>query len=146
MKVEKININLKSVFISGIVAGILILIVGAGLVPIIGNQMDEVLKNRSLPPLSNGAMTYFAIISLVLGISIMGVYAMVRSKFKSNIKAAITVSIIFWFFTYFWSNAALVAYGFMPLRLVVIGTAWGLLELILASIVGSKLYKELKHE
>ena len=39
----------------------------------------------------------------------------------------------------------MVVYGFMPVRLTVIGTFWGLSELILASIVGSKLYKEVKH-
>ena len=30
----------------------------------------------------------------------------------------------------------------MPVKLVVIGTVWGLGELLLAGIVGSKLYKE----
>lgn len=136
------NINLKSVFISGLVAGIIILAVGAGLIPIVGDQTDEVLRNRRLPPLGSGAIAYFAVASLILGIFLMGAYALVRPKFESNIKAAITVSIVFWFLTFFWSNAALVAYGFMPLGLVVVGTAWGLLELVLASIVGSKLYRE----
>ncbi len=36
----------------------------------------------------------------------------------------------------------LVAYGFMPLNPVVIGTVWGLLELLAGGIVGSILYKE----
>jgi len=46
--------------------------------------------------------------------------------------------------TYFLSNASLIVYGFMPVRLTVIGTIWGLGELLLAGIVGSKLYKEEK--
>jgi len=138
---KQININIKSVFTSGLVAGITILAVGAGLIPIVGDQMDKALENLSVPPLSNGAMAYFATISIILGIAIMGVYALIQHKFESKLKAAVTVSIIFWFFTYFWSNAALVAYGFLPLKLVAVGTAWGLLELLAASLVGSKLYK-----
>lgn len=83
-------------FTSGIGAGIMI--IGAVLVPLVGNQMDEVLKSRSVPPLSNGAMTYFAIISLILGISIISVYALIQSGFKSKIKVVITVSIILNFY------------------------------------------------
>lgn len=140
----KMKINLKSVFISGFVAGMIIIISGLGLIPLVGNQMDEVLASRSLPPLSNGAMVYFAIMSIILGISMIWIYAFVQPLYKSKLKIAIIISIIVWFLSYFWSNAALVAYGFMPFKLAFIGTAWGLLELVLASIIGSKLYREVK--
>ena len=138
------TINVKSVFTSGLVAGIIIIIIGLGLVPILGNQMDAVLESRSLPPLSNGAMGFFAFVSITFGISVIWLYALIHSKFKSKLKAAIVSAIIFWFYAYFLPNAALVAYGFMPFSLSAIGTAWGVLEVLAASIVGSKLYKEVK--
>ena len=136
------KVNLKSVFTSGLVAGITIIVSGLAMIPLVGNQTNEVLASRLLPPLSNGAMGYFAIMSIVLGIIMIWIYALAQSKYESKLKVAIIVSIVIWFLTYFWSNAALVAYGFMPFSLVGIGTVWGLLELILASIIGSKLYKE----
>ena len=80
-------INVKSIFTSGFVAGIVILIIGAGLIPIIGDQMDNALKELSLPPLSNGAMIYFAINSLILGIGVIGFYALLQCVIKSYIKA-----------------------------------------------------------
>ncbi len=135
------NINIKSVIISGIIAGMIILLIGAGLVPIIGGQMDEVLKNHLLPPLSNGAMIYFAFNSIFLGIGVMGFYSLVKTIIKSKLKAIFTAALIFWFFTYFLANAALIAYGFMPFALTVIGTAWGLLEMFSGVMVGSILYK-----
>jgi hypothetical protein len=134
--------NLKSLFISGLAAGIIIMIIGFGLVPILGNQMNEVLESRTLPPLSKGAMGFFAFVSLTNGFSVVIFYTLLRSKFQSKLKAAVVGSLVLWFFVYFLSNAALVAYGFMPFHLVVIGTAWGLLELLTAGIVGSRLYKE----
>ncbi|MGN6647705.1 MAG: hypothetical protein ACTHJT_14380 [Cytophaga sp.] len=134
--------HLKSILTSGIVTGISIMAVGGGLVPIIGNQMEEVLRNRLLPPLSNGAMAYFAFYSLAIGIGAMGFYALVKSRVPSKPKAILTTAFVFWFFTYFLANAALVAYGFMPLGLTVIGTAWGLLELLIGITVGSMIYKE----
>jgi hypothetical protein len=134
--------NIRSVFVSGFAAGITINIVGLGLVPIVGNQMNEVLNNLSLPPLGIGAMIYFPFWSLLLGIFMMWIFAFVHSKFESKFKAAIAVSLVVWFLAYFSSNAALVAYGFMPFSLVVFGTLWGLVELSLAISIGSKLYKE----
>jgi hypothetical protein len=141
---NKMTINVKSAFTSGLVAGIIIIIIGFGLVPILGNQMNAVLESRSLPPLSNGAMGFFAFVSITFGISVIWFYALIQSKFKSKLKAAVVSAIIFWFYAYFLPNAALVAYGFMPFSLSAIGTAWGILEVLIASIIGSRLYKEIK--
>lgn len=138
------KINVKSLFTSGFITGIIIMIVGGGLVPIIGNQMDEVLKTRLLPPLSYGAMAYFAFNSIVHGIGIIGFYALIKTRISSRLISVIITSLLFWFFTYFLANASLVAYGFMPLGLSVIGTAWGLLEMFIGVLIGSRLYKDIK--
>lgn len=138
---NKMTINAKSVFTSGLVAGIIIIVIGFGLVPIIGNQMNAVLESRSLPPLSNGAMGFFAFVSITFGISVIWLYALIQAKFQSKLKAAVVSAIVFWFYAYFLPNAALVAYGFMPLALSAIGTAWGILEVLIASVVASRLYK-----
>ena len=137
------KINFKSFFISGTIAGIVIIIIGGCLVPLIGNQMDEVLKDRFLPPLSIGAMFFFAINSITMGIGVVGLYLLIRTIIKSKLSAILTTSIVFWFFVYFLSSAALVAYGFMPIGLTIIGTSWGLLEVIIGVVVGSKLYRDI---
>jgi len=129
---------------SGVITGIVILIVGGGLVPMIGNQMDEVLKNRMLPPLSGGDMAFFAFCSLAMGIGLMGLYVLIKKTGTSKRRAIILSALLFWFFNYFLANAALVAYGFMPWGLTIIGTAWGLLELFIGVIIGSMIYKEVK--
>lgn len=136
------KINLNSIFISGTVAGLVIITIGGCLVPLIGNQMNEVLKNRLLPPLSIGAMIFFAINSITMGIGVVGLHSFIKTITKSKLSAILTTSIIFWFFVYFLSGAALVAYGFMPIGLSIIGTSWGLLEVIMGVVVGSKLYRD----
>jgi len=136
------KINVKSVFTSGLVAGLVISLSAISMVPVVGNDMDMVLASRGLPPLSNMAMVFFCTISFIFGISLVWLYALVKEHLGSGIKTALKVSCIFWFVTYFLSNASLLAYGFMPVKLTVIGTVWGLGELLLAGIVGSKLYKD----
>jgi hypothetical protein len=138
------KINLKSALKSGLVAGVIISVSAISMVPAVGNQMDLVLASRGLPPLSLGAMIFFCTLSFIFGISLMMLYALAKPPSGSRIKTAVIVSLIFWFLTYVLSNASLLAYGFMPLRLTIIGTVWGLGELLLAGIIGSRLYKEVK--
>ena len=142
----KTEIKLKNIITSGLLAGFLIVIIGACLFPILGNQMDEILASRGVSPIGTGSMIYFAIISLMLGIAIVTIFALIENQIKSRQKAIISISLIFWFFTYFWSNSALVAYGFMPLSFVVAGTLWGLLEIYIAALLGTKLYDKLNRE
>ncbi len=138
------QINIKRVFRSGLVSGLIINVIGISMVPVVGNEMDAVLESRGLPPLSNLAMIYFSIISFINGFSLVWLYALVKEHLGPGIKTAVIVSLIFWFITYFISNVSLLAYGFMPVRLTIIGTAWGLVELLLAGIIGSKLYTDSK--
>lgn len=134
------KINLKRFLVSGLVSGLLIIVSGACMFPVVGNQMTEALASRLVPPLSVYAMIYFAIMSILLGYIIVFFNIFVKDLFNKKIKAAVAVALIIWFLTYFWSNAAHYAYGFFPLTLVIIGTVWGLVELIIISIVGSVLY------
>ena len=136
------KINVKSVITTGLISGLIISLSAITMVPVVGNEMDQVLANRGLPPLSIMAMLFFTMISFINGISLVLVYALVKNHFGAGIKTSVIVSLVFWFLTYFLSNASLIAYGFMPVRLTVIGTVWGLGELLLAGIVGSKLYQD----
>jgi uncharacterized membrane protein len=136
------KINLKSVILSGLIAGLSIIISGMALVPIVGNEMDAILFARGLPPLSLNAMIYFLFMSLILGVFVVWVYAAFIPRLGVGLKTALITALIVWFLAYFWSNMSMLAYGFMPWKITVIGTAWGMVELVLASIIGSKLYKD----
>lgn len=138
------SINVKSVITSGLVSGVIINLSAISMVPVVGNEMDLVLASRGLPPMSNMAMLFFSTISFVFGLSLVLLYVVAKDRLGSGIKTAVIVSLIFWFLTYFISNVSLIVYGFMPVKLTIIGTVWGLGELLLASIIGSKLYKEVK--
>jgi hypothetical protein len=140
------KINVKSVITSGLIAGLVISLSAITMVPVVGNEMDLVLESRGLPALSNMAMLFFVVLSFINGITLILLYALVKERLGAGIRTAVIVTVVFWFLTYFLSNVSLIAYGFMPVRLTIIGTIWGLGELLLAGIVGSKLYKEVKQK
>lgn len=135
------TIKIKNILVNGLIAGIIISFSALTMIPVVGNEMDSVLANRGLPPLSNVAMVYFCCISFVFGISLIFLYAVLRPQFQSRIKTAIIASIIVWVLAYLINNMSLFVYGFMPAKLSIIGTIWGLMELLLASIIASKLYE-----
>lgn len=135
-------INVKGLLTSGLVAGLIINISAIFMVPVVGNQMEEALKARNVPPMGGGAMAYFGVMSLFLGIVLVWLYAAVRPRFWPGPKTAAIVSILVWFLAYFGANVSNVVYGFMPTQLTVIGTIWGLVELVVAGEVGARLYNE----
>src|SRR5688572_26364563 len=135
-------INVKRLLVSGLVSGLIINISAIAMVPMVGDQFNEVLASRGLPPLSNMSMAYFSIVSFMFGFLLVWLYAVAKVQFGAGIKTAAGVAFTVWFFTYFLANVSMVVYGFMPIGLTVIGTAWGLVELLLASLVGFRLYKE----
>ena len=134
------TINVKRVITSGLVAGIIISLSAITMVPIVGNEMDTVLANRGLPPLSNLDMLYFCFVSFIYGIFLIFLYAALTPQFKSKTKTAMIASFIVWILSHVIGNVANVVYGFMPVKLTVIGTIWGLGELLLASLLASRLY------
>lgn len=137
------SLNVKSIITSGLIVGLIISLSAITMVPVVGDQMDLVLESRGLPPLSNMAMLYFIIISFINSVFLVFLYAVLKDLVGPGIRTAVIISLVFWFFVYFLGNVSMVVYGFMPVKLTVIGTLWGLGELLLGGIVGSKLYKDL---
>jgi hypothetical protein len=138
----QLAINVKSVLTSSLVAGLIINFSAIFMVPVVGNQMDEALKARNLPPMGGGAMAYFGVMSLVLGFILVWLYAAVRPRLGPGPKTAAIVSTLVWFLAYFFANVSNVVFGFMPIALTVVGTVWGLVELVVAGEVGAFMYNE----
>ena len=82
----------KRVLTGGLVAGVIINVSGIAMVPLVGKQMDMVLVDRNLPPMSGGAMAYFGLMSLVLGVFLVWLYAAARPWLGPGPKTAAMMS------------------------------------------------------
>ncbi len=134
--------NMSSVLRGGLVASAIIIVSAMLMVPAVGKDMEMALARFNLPPLGAGAMAFFGFVSLSMGMAVVWLYAALLPRLGPGPKTALIVAFIVWFYGYFLANVSLVAYGFMPVGLTVIGTVWGLVELVLASLAGSRFYKE----
>jgi hypothetical protein len=135
-------IQVKEILTRGLVAGLIIILSALLMVPAVGDQMEAALRARGLPPLGAGAAAFCGLLSLGLGVILVWLYAVVSPRLGRGPKTAVMVSLLVWFLAYFQANASNVAFGFLPLRLAAIGTAWGLVELVVAGVVGARLYRE----
>jgi hypothetical protein len=136
-------INTKGVLVGGLVAGLIINVSESILnVPVLGTQMEAALKARNLPPVGGTAIAFFIIMGFIMGWLLVWLYAAVRPRFGPGPRAAVAVGAIVWLLAYFWSSIAMVLMGFMPAGLTLIALAWGLVELVVASWAGARLYSE----
>jgi hypothetical protein len=131
------------VITGGLVAGLIVNIGETILnIPLAGAEMEQALQARNLPPVGGGAIAYFVVMCFLLGILMVWTYAAVRPRLGPGPKTAVIVALLAWFMSLVWSGGAQVAMGIMPLKLTMVGLAWGLGELVIASLAGAKVYRE----
>ena len=136
------TINRRRVLAGGLVAGVIISLSAVAMVPVVGAQMNAVLEARGVPPLGTSAMVYFLVQSFIFGVVLVWLYAAVQPRFPPGPKTAALVAVLVWFVGYFSANVSNVMYGFMPVSLTFVGTAWGLVELVMAGQAGAYLYRD----
>jgi hypothetical protein len=135
--------NYARVLLGGLVAGI-VLNIGEFLLNgvLLAKQMEEFFSKCGLTPPGSSALIILVMLTFLMGIFIVYVYAAIRPRYGPGPKTAICAGLIAWFCVYFYNNAVGFALGFVPTNLFVIALAWGLVEYILGAIAGAWVYKE----
>lgn len=136
------KINYGRVILGGLVAG-LVLNIGEYLLNevVFHQQMQEMFARLHLTPSAN-FIPIAVVITFLLGIVIVCLYAMIRPRYGAGPKTAICAASVIWFCVYFYCgvlNAALFGLG---KSLLIMGMVWGIVEYSLAAIAGAWLYKE----
>jgi hypothetical protein len=137
------KINFGRVLIGGLLAGV-VLNIGEYLVNevVLAEQMMEVFRRLNLPRPGGNFIVVAVILTFILGIVMVLVYAMIRPRFGPGVRTAVLVGLVAWFFVCFYCG---VIYGLLlrvPTNLIVIGMIWCLVEYVLAAIAGAWAYKE----
>jgi len=137
------RINTRGVVVGGLVAGLIINVSEYILnEPVLGARMVAALAAHNLPPVGGKAIAVFVILGFVLGLVLVWLYAAIRPRFGAGPKTAAIAGAVVWFLDYFCGSVVLGALGLFPTQLIVIALVWGLIELIVAALVGGRLYSE----
>jgi len=137
------GINVGRWLAGGVVAGILIwLLEGLGSVFYM-SQMEEAFAAHNLSmEMSAGMIVLTILVSLIAGLTIIFFYAVGRSRFGPGPKTAVIVAVALWFGGYLVSLIGYHMIGLYPGHLLVHWGLIGLVEMIIAALVGGWIYRE----
>jgi hypothetical protein len=137
------NINTGRVLLAGLVAG-LIVNISEGILNgvVLAEDWKQAMAALHLPEMGATEIAVFNIMGFLSGILSIWLYAAVLPRLGSGPKTAAVVALFVWTFGYLFAMAAPLMAGMFPAKLVCLSLIWGLVEMLIALMVGTKLYKE----
>ena len=137
------KINIGRVIAGGLLAGLVINISETVLnTVVLGQQMEAAAAARNLPAMGGREIASFVIMCFGLGIATVWLYAAIRTRFGPGVPTAVLTGAVVWFFAYLWPNMGDAVMQIFPMDVIMIGVAWGFVEIVLGAIAGAWLYSE----
>jgi hypothetical protein len=133
------KINWPRVLGCGLLAGLVWIVLGAAVTALLGRDFAALPNNRLGAP-TLGFVLFNILLDLLEGISILWLYASIRSNYRPGAKTAIIAGFTWWFIVSL-GDATWCSFGFFPSSAVIplmIGT---LPALVLATLVGARFYR-----
>ena len=136
--------NRARVILGGLLAGLVINIVeyitnGVILREAWAQAMQALGKSGAF---TMGGIVIFNIWGFLLGIAAVWLYAAIRTRYGPGPKTAIRAGLVTWAIAVFIPNLGNYSVGLFPARLLVISSIVSLVEFVIATLVGARLYKE----
>lgn len=137
------TINFGRALVGGLIAGV-VLNIGESLLNtvVLGKQMEEFFRRFQVPPPGGGFIALAVVMTFILGIVMVVLYALIRPRLGPGPKTAVIAAVILWFGIYFYTGVLNGVALAIPPNLIIIGMVWGLVEYILAALAGAWYYRE----
>ncbi len=137
------KINLGRVIAGGIVAGVIIDVVEYFInSKLLADQWNAFMEAQKLPMWGTNEIVAFNVMGLVIGLVAVWTYAAIRPRFGAGPKTAVYAALLIWVTAYVLASLSPLIMGMFPLALFLTMIGVGLVEIIVATVVGAFLYKE----
>lgn len=137
------GIDLRRVALGGAAAG---LVLDAGELVlhrvVLKDAWAAARQARGLEGYGPGEAAISAAIVFVLGVVIVWTYAAMRPRFGPGAKTALRAGFLIWVLAWLWPFLVNVVWDFLPTDLLLVAIAWGFFEVVVASLVGARIYRE----
>ena len=137
------NINVSKVVLGGLLAG-LILNLGEFLLNdlILSTQMQEFFSRTGLTPPGTTFLVAAVCLTFLMGIVLVLVYALIRSRLGPGVKTAIIAGLLMWFPVYVYTGIVNGMALSVPTSTILVAIVWGFVEYVVAAIAGAWVYTE----
>jgi hypothetical protein len=142
------GINWGRVILGGLLAGILINVFEFILNGIIlAKDWEAALLTLGRPPIAGAKIAVFFVWSFILwgfliGIFAVWLYAAIRPRYGAGTQTALCAGLVVWVLGYLINSVSPLLLNLFPRRILAIGLSVGLLEVLLATQIGTRLYRE----
>jgi len=137
------GINVRRWAAGGIAAGLLIWIIEGAASLLYMEQMHAAMESHGLrmEP-TPGLFVISVVMSLLSGLVLVSFYAAARPRFGPGPRTAVTVAVALWLGGMVLSLLGYHMLGLFPVSMLVVWGAVGLVEMILAALLGGWIYRE----
>jgi hypothetical protein len=138
------RINWGGVIKGGLLAGLVLNVVDYVLYGVLlrADLASAMTASGKDPSAMDSAIPLFVALDFVYGIGLLWLYAAIRPRFGAGPKTAVIAGVALWFFVGLLHQIGESPMGFMPQRLMTIGTVVALVAIPLATVVGAYIYRE----
>ena len=137
------KINFARVMLGGLVAGLVMNVSEFVLNDVVlGAQMKAFFASRHLPDPGGSFIAIAVILTFVMGVVLVWVYAAMRPRLGPGPKTAICAGVIGWLFACLYSGTINGLIFQIPTNVLTIGVVWAFFEYTVATIAGAWVYKE----
>jgi hypothetical protein len=139
-------VNWSRILLGGLLAGLIMNASEAALHGgVLGADAAALFRSLNVPDSPNPIyLTALIVMTFVLGIAAVWLYAAMRPRFGPGAATAIRAGLAVWVLAHVWSGVYLWAgfAGAIPSKMALLPVAWGLVEAPLATVAGAWIYKE----
>jgi hypothetical protein len=136
------KINWVRVILGGVVAGVIINIFEYLLNGVILAKDMEAAISALGRQMGGGQLAMFTVWGFLVGIVAVWLYAGIRPRYGAGPKTALFAGLAVWGLAYLLASVTPMALHLFPRRLMAIGLAVGLVEVIVGTLAGARLYRE----
>jgi hypothetical protein len=137
------KINFPRVLLGGLVTG-LVMNIGEFLLNdvVMGAQMKDFMARLRLPDPGGSFLAVAVILTLIIGVVIVWLYAAIRPRLGPGPKTAICAGVIGWMFACVYCGIINGMILQVPRNMMILVIAWCFIEYTVAAVAGAWLYKE----
>ena len=137
------GINLKRVLLGGLLAGLFVNITESFFnMVLMAKPFEAAMQALHLPPMSMGVLGFFIAWGFIQGFLSVWFYAAIRPRYGAGPATAIRVGLVVWVLAYLMPDLSNALLHIMPMKPILMGAAWSLVEAPLTVMVGAWLYQE----
>jgi len=137
------GINTRRWLAGGVVAGIVMWLIEGGASLLYMEDMEAALEAHGLSmEMTGGVWALTILVSLIAGLVLVFLYAAMRPRFGPGPRTAAIAAVALWFGGYLLSLIGYGMTGMYPGSMLAIWGTVGLVEMILAAMIGGWIYRE----